>query len=192
MDAAVFLDRDGTLIHDKHYLGDPEEVEFFPGVKQGLKHLHQAGYELVVVTNQSGVARGLIDETDVERVHRRLRGELADAGVPLAGIYYCPYLEQASVEEYRRSSRLRKPAPGMLETAARQLELDCKRSYMVGDKASDVEAGHRAGCTSVLVRTGKGEEAVDAFKQRRGPEAVVDDFADAAAWILDRETTGTD
>lgn len=192
MSRAVFLDRDGTLIRDRHYLGDPEGVEWFPGTREALLRLHEAGFELVVVTNQSGVARGFIEERDVESVHERLRRDLRDHGVPLAGIYYCPYLSDAPREKYRRDSVLRKPAPGMIHRAADELGLDLTASYMVGDKSSDVEAGRRAGCRTVRVLTGKGEGASEGGESD-GPraDAVRDDFPGAADWILrDRDAPG--
>lgn len=185
MDRAVFLDRDGTLIRDRHYLGDPGGVEWFPGVFDALHRLHEAGFELVVVTNQSGVARGLIEERDVENVHDRIRRDLRDHGVPLGGIYYCPYLSGAPRPKYRRDSVLRKPAPGMIHRAADELGLDPSTSYMVGDKPSDVEAGRRADCSTVLVLTGKGEGSLEDWESDvPRPDAVRDDLPAAADWIL--------
>lgn len=185
MSRAVFLDRDGTMIRDKHYLGDPEGVEWFPGARKALRRLHETGFKLVVVTNQSGVARGLIEERDVQSVHERIRRDLRDCGVSLAGIYYCPYLADAPREEYRRESPMRKPAPGMIRCAARELDLTPGASYMVGDKPSDVEAGRRADCSTVLVRTGAdcgSLEEGDAGDRK--PDAVRDDLPGAVEWIL--------
>lgn len=192
MSRAVFLDRDGTMIRDKHYLGDPEGVEWFPGARKALRRLHETGYRLVVVTNQSGVARGLIEERDVRSVHERIRRDLRDCGVPLAGIYYCPYLADAPCAEYRRESPMRKPAPGMLRRASRELDLTPGASYMVGDKPSDVEAGRRAECTTVLVRTGEGSRALEEWDPGDPkPDAVRDDLSGAVEWILrDGEAPG--
>lgn len=182
MNRAVFLDRDGTLIRDKHYLHDPDEVEWLPGVKSALGRLGEAGYLLVVVTNQSGVGRGMFPETRVRAVHRRMQGELgAEHEVSFAGLYYAT-LNPENPHPSEEERWLRKPRPGMLERAGRELDIDCGRSYMVGDKPSDVQAGRRAGCETVLV-TGTGGHAEQGVE---AADVVVKGLREAAEWILGR------
>jgi D-glycero-D-manno-heptose 1,7-bisphosphate phosphatase len=150
---AVFLDRDGTIIEDRGYVRRPDDVALLAGAVEGIGRLTRAGFATVLVSNQSGVARGLFTEEDLAAVHARLQELLAERGVALDASYYCPYFDgpDATVEAYRRDSDLRKPRPGMLLQAARELDLDLSRSWMIGNSASDVEAGRRAGCRSVLI-----------------------------------------
>jgi D,D-heptose 1,7-bisphosphate phosphatase len=149
---AVFLDRDHTIMEDPGYLSDPSAVKLLPGVELALRSLAQAGYKLVVVTNQSGVARGLLTEHALEGIHEELKRQLGQKGASLDGIYYCPYHPEGTVEAYAIDSDLRKPKPGMLLKAAADLDIDLSASWMVGDSARDVEAGQRAGCRTVRLR----------------------------------------
>ena len=144
MNAAVFLDRDGTIIPDRHYLADPAELELLPGAAAALARLRDAGFALVVVTNQSGVGRGYFSAADLARQHERLRGLLADQGVELAGIYACIHAPEAGCD-------CRKPLPGLLVRAAQEIDLDLGASYLVGDEERDVQAGRAAGVTSYLL-----------------------------------------
>lgn len=179
---AVFMDRDHTLIEDPGYLSDPSAVRLLPGVELALKSLAQAGYKLVVVTNQSGVARGLLTEETLERIHDELRRQLAERGARLDAIYYCPYHAEGTVEEYARESDLRKPQPGMILKAARELEIDPASSWMVGDSPRDVECGQRAGCRTVRLRVrGDAAEAEDEDVQA---DYTVRNLVDAARVIL--------
>jgi len=179
---AVFLDRDGTIIEDCGYIGDPDDVRLLPGAADALRRLRRAGYLVVVVSNQSGVARGLFDEQALSDVHARLERALEAHGAGLDGAYYCPYLDgpEAAVDAYRRDSELRKPRPGMLLQAARELDIDLARSWMIGDSASDVEAGKRAGCRTVFITGDRGHRSDE------GTEAVhrARDLLDAAKVIL--------
>ena len=178
---AVFLDRDGTINVEKEYLHRPEEFEFIPGVPEAIRLLRTAGFRVIVVTNQSGVARGYYGEQAVEALHRHLDGELAlhDAGVD--AYYFCPHHPVEGVGEYRTACDCRKPLPGMLVQAARDFGLDLGRSFIVGDKLADVEAGLAAGCRSILVRTGYGER--EAGKVPEGVP-VCDDLLAAAKAIV--------
>lgn len=151
---AVFLDRDGTLIEDPGYLADPAGVKLMPGAADALSSLADAGYRLVVVTNQSGVARGLLSEETLRAVHDELRRQLITEGVRLDGVYDCPYHPQAPIARYRADSDLRKPRPGMLLQAARELDLDLPASWMIGDSGRDIEAGRRAGCRTIRLPAG--------------------------------------
>ena len=157
---AVFLDRDGTINVEKDYLYRVEDFEFIPGVPQALKKLQDAGFLLVVVTNQSGVARGYYTLEDVELLHRHMCSELLRYGVTLAGIYVCPHHPTEGNVPFRQKCLCRKGKPGMLIRAAEELNVDLRASYMVGDKLADLEAGYSAGCTSLLVRTGHGASLI--------------------------------
>lgn len=149
---AVFLDRDNTLIDDPGYLSDPEGVHLLPGVEQALKLLAAAGYKLVVVTNQSGIARGMLTEATLARIHNAMRRKLSERGAYLDAIYYCPYHPDGTVEEFAADSEERKPRPGMLLRAGREMDLDLAGSWMVGDSPRDVGAGQQAGCRTVRIR----------------------------------------
>lgn len=135
--AAIFLDRDNTLIEDPGYLADPNQVKLLPGVTQAIKRWNESGYQVVVVTNQSGLARGLITEKQLNDIHDRLESLLEAEDAKVDAIYYCPYLEgpEAIVRKFKRDSKLRKPKPGMLIKAAEELGLDLDYSWMVGDAA---------------------------------------------------------
>jgi D-glycero-D-manno-heptose 1,7-bisphosphate phosphatase len=155
--ACVFLDRDNTMVANDGDLGDPDAVVLLPGVAWAVRALHEAGYAIVVVTNQGGVARGKYRERDVAAVHARIADRLAaEADLPIGtalvdGWYHCPYHPDATVEQYRREHPWRKPAPGMLHAAAEDLGIDLARSWMVGDKERDVAAGQAAGCRAILL-----------------------------------------
>jgi D-glycero-D-manno-heptose 1,7-bisphosphate phosphatase len=150
---AVFVDRDNTLIRDPGYLRDVGRVELLPGVAEALRRLRAAGYPVVVVSNQSGVARGYLSEQEVDAIHDRMRGLLAGHGAGVDAIYYCPYFDgpEAIRTEYRIDSDLRKPKPGMLLLAARDHAIDLSRSWMIGDSERDVQAGRAAGCRTILL-----------------------------------------
>jgi len=179
---AVFFDKDGTLVRDVPYNVDPQRIELMPGAGEGAAQLAAAGYAIVVVSNQSGIARGLFPEHALEQVGQRLRELLADYYVPLAGFYYCPHHPQGVVTEYTVNCECRKPLPGMILQAARDLSLDLSRSWMVGDILDDVEAGHRAGCQAALIDNG--HETEWCWNSRRRPDLVAVDLAVAAQHIL--------
>jgi len=171
---AAFIDRDGTINLERHYLSDPDQLELLPGVVEGLRMLRESGFALVVVTNQSGIARGYFDRNRLAQIHARLTDMLADYDVTLDGIYICPHGPDDGCS-------CRKPLPGMAQQAATELGLDLSRSVMIGDKMADIGFGHAIGARSVLVRTGHGiaHEAI------AGPIAdhVADDLQQAAEWI---------
>jgi D-glycero-D-manno-heptose 1,7-bisphosphate phosphatase len=185
---AAFIDRDGTLIEDKHYLADPDKIAFLPGALDGVKRLQRAGYTIVIVSNQSGVARGFFPSAAVDRVHERMSESMAQAGCPPDDIRFCPHLPDGDDLAYREDCRCRKPKPGMLEDAARALKIDMKRSYMIGDKYSDLQCGRAAGTAAVLVRTGEGTETernLPGHPYLR-PDMVCDDLGAAAELIVSR------
>lgn len=158
--AAVFLDRDGTLNVEKEYVFRYEDWEWIPGAVSGLKKILSLGFRLVVVSNQSGVARGYYKVSDVQILHNRVANELETEGVHLSGFYFCPHGPADGCE-------CRKPKPGMILQAGRELGIDLSRSFMVGDKLIDVEAGRAAGVRPILVGTGYG-----AVEKKNLPETV--------------------
>lgn len=181
---AVFLDKDGTLIEDVPYNVDPARIRLLPGATAGLRALHRAGFLLFVVSNQSGVARGYFPETALAVVESRLRGLLAEVGVPLAGFYYCPHHPDGVVPEYAVSCLCRKPSHGLLVRASREHDIDQGASWLVGDILDDMEAGHRAGCRTILIDNGG--ETLWELSPDRTPDHVAPDLAEAAR-IITRE-----
>jgi D-glycero-D-manno-heptose 1,7-bisphosphate phosphatase len=150
---AVFLDRDDTLIEDPGYISHPSQVKLLPGAAAALAQLRKMDFRLVVVSNQSGVARGIITEETLAQIHHTLEKLLADEGVYLDAIFYCPFHPDGVVPKYRIESDLRKPAPGMLLNAAKELGIELSRSWMIGDSYRDIEAGRRAGCKTILINS---------------------------------------
>jgi histidinol-phosphate phosphatase family protein len=181
-DPAVFLDKDGTLVEDVPFNVDPQKIVLGPGAARGLAALHAAGYRLVVVSNQSGVARGYFAEEALGGVRRRLGELLGACGVPLAGFYYCPHHPGGAVPAYAVACGCRKPAPGLVLRAAAELGLDLARSWLVGDILDDVEAGRRAGCRTVLIDNG--HETEWRRSPERRPHRVAADLDGAARLIL--------
>ena len=164
---AIFLDRDGTVNVDHGYVHEIDDFQFIDGAIEAMQQLKKMGYALVLVTNQSGIARGMFSEEQFMQLTEWMDWSLADRDVDLDGIYYCPHHPEAAVEDYRQQCDCRKPQPGMLLSAMKELNIDMAASYMVGDKIDDVRAGKAAGVgTTVLVRSGKpvtaeGEAAAD-------------------------------
>ena len=153
--SAVFLDRDGVLLPDVFPPLHPSSLELYPYAASAVARLHKAGLALVVVTNQTGVARGLISEDDVGSAHRRIQDLLADGdGGRIDRFYYCPHHPKANVPEYQKVCEFRKPRPGMLLRAAQDLDIDLTSSHLIGDRISDIVAGQKVGCRTVQVQTG--------------------------------------
>jgi histidinol-phosphate phosphatase family protein len=173
---AVFLDRDGTLIIDMIYLNDPEKIVYLPNVFEALRLLSDDGYVFVVVTNQSGMARGIVDIKNLDEIHRRMTATFAREGVFFEGFYYAPY----SVES---NHWMRKPNPGMLEAGARDHGLDLKKSWMIGDRLTDVDAGVAAACRTILL---KGVEE-DLTKAKNQPDGFFGDLLESAKFILQHD-----
>lgn len=155
MKRAVFLDRDGTINIEKDYLYLPKDFEFIPGAAEAINLLNQTGVMVIVVTNQSGVARGYYTEEDVENLHRHIERELKIYDAHIDAWLYCPH-HPSGRGSYGLPCNCRKPLPGMLQEAARRFDIDLKNSVMIGDKLADIEAGIAAGCSTMLVRTGYG------------------------------------
>jgi D-glycero-D-manno-heptose 1,7-bisphosphate phosphatase len=148
---AVFLDRDGTIIEDSGYVGEIGRVKFLPRVGAAIKLLNENKFKVIITTNQAGVARGYFDEAAVRRVNSYVREKLAEEGAFVDRVYYCPHHVEGVIEEYRRECSCRKPNTGMIEMAVRDLGVDVGASFAIGDKESDVEAGRRAGCRTILL-----------------------------------------
>jgi D-glycero-D-manno-heptose 1,7-bisphosphate phosphatase len=175
---AVFLDRDGTLTVERGFVTKPEELQLLPGAAEAVRRLREAGFACIVVTNQSAVGRGLMTEAELQQVHDELHRQLHAAGTRLDGLYYCPDAPNEATDE-------RKPASGMLLRAARELEIDTGRSWMVGDTARDLLASRNASCRGcILVRTG--HDLAETLPLLGAGEQVVADLAEAARVILQR------
>ena len=159
MDKACFLDRDGVIIEEENYLFDPDKVRLCKGVPEAIRKMREAGYKIVVVSNQSGIARGYFTESDLQAVEKRIDECLQEQDVFVDRWYYCFHHPKGCTAPYAIPCKCRKPEPGMLLQAAADMDLDLRQSVMIGDKTSDVEAGLRAGCrAAALVRTGHGSE----------------------------------
>lgn len=184
MRPAVFLDRDGTLLEEAGYLDRLERLAFFPYAIDAVRLLNRAGYAVVIITNQSGVGRGMYPESFVGETHEVMAARLREGGAVADGYYYCPHHHESAIEAYRQQCDCRKPAPGMLIKAARDLDLDLSRSVAVGDKWTDVQAGIAAGGRGVLVRTGYGRATEANPIAGVQPAAVADNVMGAVAWLL--------
>ncbi len=150
-DKAIFLDRDDTLIEDPGYISDPEQVKIIDGVPEALIQLKSLGYKLIVVSNQSGVARGIVTEKKLEQIHDRMKQLLAEKNAYLDKIYYCPYHPDGIVPKYRKESNCRKPNPGMFLRAYAEMKIDLGQSWCIGNSSRDIEAGTKAGCKTILI-----------------------------------------
>lgn len=172
----IFLDRDGTIIIDKIYLNEPEAIEYLPGAFEALRILRDHGYSFVIVTNQSGVARGIVSIKNLYRIHEIIRADFARQGVDFLGFYYAPYLVESE-------HPFRKPRPGMLLQAMHDFNISPEESWMIGDRMTDVEAGHRAQTKSILL------EGVETpySSPYQPPEAFVKDLLEASSVILNWE-----
>jgi D-glycero-D-manno-heptose 1,7-bisphosphate phosphatase len=180
---AAFMDKDGTLIDDVPYSVDPDLIRLAAGADEGLPRLHAAGFQLVVISNQPGVAHGLFSEEALGVVRDHLRFLLEGLGVPLEGFYYCPHHPDGVVPEYLGACSCRKPEPGMILRAARELVLSLGDSWFVGDTLDDVEAGHRAGCRTALIDNGN--ETEWRRSPVRWPDVAAPDLAIAARKIVE-------
>lgn len=186
----VFLDKDGTLIENHPFDRSSDRIRLLPGTVEGLQLLHQAGYVLVVITNQSGIAQGWFSRDAVTSQEIGLRVRLAAFEIPLAGFYVCPHHPDGTIAEYRMDCLCRKPKPGLLMQAACELRLDLGRSWMVGDILHDVEAGRSAGCRTVLLTNG--HETEWEMTPMRWPDLVANNLLEAAHLIMaaDESLTG--
>jgi D-glycero-D-manno-heptose 1,7-bisphosphate phosphatase len=184
MTPVVFLDRDGTLIEDVGYLDRVERLMIYPWSIEAVRLLNRAGFHVVIITNQAGVARGFFKEAFLAEVHGEIRSRFRAGGARLDGFYYCPHHPDAPIEEYRQLCDCRKPAPGLVRKASEELSLDLARSFVVGDRWLDVRLGRAVGARSILVRTGYGRS-----EEANGPsdlqaDHVAENLVEAVSWIL--------
>ncbi|VVB95767.1 Glyceraldehyde 3-phosphate phosphatase [uncultured archaeon] len=183
MKRAVFLDRDGVLTQEPpHYAHRVDELEFIPGSPEAIRMLNKNGYVVIVVSNQSGIARGYYPEEDTDIFNQAMEKKLAEIGAHIDTIYYCPHHPEAIIEKYRVDCDCRKPRPGMLKRAEKELNIDLKKSFMIGDRWSDIEAGKRAECKTVMVRTGYNLEKLK--DNEITCDYVANDLFDAVEYIL--------
>jgi D,D-heptose 1,7-bisphosphate phosphatase len=179
---AIFLDKDGTLIPDIPYNVDPSLITLAEGVPEGLQLLQKAGYIFIVISNQAGVARGHFQFKQLEKVSTKITELLKASNIKIEAFYYCPHLQSGSVEEYSIDCDCRKPKPGMLLTAANDLEIDLTTSWMIGDILNDCEAGKRAGCQTILINNSNETEWLKG--PFREPDFISENFLEAANFIL--------
>jgi D-glycero-D-manno-heptose 1,7-bisphosphate phosphatase len=188
MNKAVFLDRDGTILDELGYLTPSSTVVIYPWSADSIRLLKRAGYAVVMITNQGGIGLGLYDHDFVKATHDQLTKQFAEAGAEIDAWYYCPHHPEAVVEEYRVTCGCRKPEPGMLNDAARDLNLDLSKSWVVGDQWRDVQLAHVAGCRSVLLRTGHGARQEAAWPEDVAPPtSTCDNLIAAVSVILERD-----
>ena len=181
---AVFLDRDGTMIEDVGYLDALSRVVYYPWTVDAIRTLNRAGFRVVVVTNQSGIARGFFTEAFVQETHRSIDARLAAGGARVDGYYSCPHHPAGRVAEFARACDCRKPGPGMIDNAAGDLDLDPARSFVVGDTWLDIGLARSVGARGILVRTGAGAAWEARPPNGLAADAVVDNLAAAVSWIL--------
>jgi D-glycero-D-manno-heptose 1,7-bisphosphate phosphatase len=180
--SAVFIDKDGTLVRDIPYNVRPELVELQPGARQALKSFRKAGYFLIGVSNQSGIARGFFEESAIDAIVHRLNHLLEDAA--LDRFYFCPHHPDGVVESYAISCECRKPMPGMLFRAAEEFDLDLSSCWMIGDILHDVEAGKSAGCKTILLDNGNETEWI--MSEKRQPDFIVKQWSDSVAVVFNQ------
>jgi D-glycero-D-manno-heptose 1,7-bisphosphate phosphatase len=182
MKKAVFLDKDGTLIKNVHYNVDVTRIELLPGVGESLHLLQQAGFALIVISNQPGVALGLFEEAALDKVFNTMQQLLQAYNVQLDGFYYCPHHTEGTAAAYVKPCYCKKPLPGLILNAAADHQIDIKNSWMIGDILHDVETGKRAGCKTILINNGNETEWL--INEAREPDLIAADMHVAAAHIL--------
>jgi len=189
---AVFMDRDGTINKDVGYPSSYSVINIYPFSFTAVKKIKQAGFLAVIITNQSGVGRGLIEEKNLNDIHTKLNEEFARHGVSFDGIYYCPHYVLSKMEKYRKECSCRKPNPGMGQLAARDLQIDTTLSYMIGDKIEDLLFGININAAPILVLTGYGKESQKKLKNKGiQPAYVAKNLLDAVEWIIKQEKTAS-
>jgi D-glycero-D-manno-heptose 1,7-bisphosphate phosphatase len=183
----VFIDRDGTLIEEAGYLNDLQRLVFFPYTVDAVRQLNKGGFVVVVITNQAGIARGIVTEEFLVAAHRHISDRLAAGGAHVDAYYHCPHHPDGIIESLRRSCDCRKPGPALLLRAAGELDLDLENSFTIGDRWHDLQAGGAAGTRTVLVRTGYGRADEQSPRAGVAADVIVDNLAAAAAWVLAQE-----
>ncbi|MGQ9645861.1 MAG: D-glycero-alpha-D-manno-heptose-1,7-bisphosphate 7-phosphatase [Thermodesulfobacteriota bacterium] len=186
---AVFLDRDGTLNEEVGYVNHLDRFILLPRVGEAIRLLNEHGFKAVVITNQSGVARGYFPESLIHSVHQKMEDLLREEGARLDGIYYCPHHPDAGFPPYRQRCRCRKPETGLVEIAIKELDIDCAKSYGIGDRGADLEFSRRIGAKGILVLTGYGKGEWEYYRDqwKVKPHHVASDLYQAVRWILQQE-----
>lgn len=179
---AVFLDRDGTLIEDSGYISSPDQVKFIPGAIEAVRQLNEAGYKVIIISNQAGIARGLLSENMLQTIDKTVHRQVLSGGGHIDASYYCPHHPEHGVYPYKQDCECRKPHPGLIKRAVRDQSLELNGSFMIGDKSSDIETGKRAGVKTVFVRTGHGQAEEKGLKEQ--PDHRADNLAEAVRWLL--------
>lgn len=185
---AVFIDRDGTINRDVGYPSSYAEIDIYPFSFEAIKRIKEAGLLAVIVTNQSGIGRGLIEEKSLQDIHNRMRLDFKRHKVTIDGLYYCPHYISSKRAKYRQDCSCRKPKPGMGQLAAKDLQIDTSSSYMIGDKVDDILFGINIKAASILVLTGFGQASLKELEAKGiQPAFVAKDLLDAANWIVEQE-----
>jgi D-glycero-D-manno-heptose 1,7-bisphosphate phosphatase len=190
MNRAIFIDRDGTLNEEVGYIDRPAHLRLFPFAAEAVRRINAAGWRAILVTNQSGVARGYLSEAQLAALHVHLAAALAGEGARLDAIHYCPHHPTEGESPYRQDCECRKPKPGLLTRAAQDFDLDLAQSFVVGDRYRDVEMAHRAGASGVLVLTGYGRDEYEHERASwtKAPEHVAENLLEAVKWILKEDS----
>jgi len=181
MNRAVFLDKDGTIIEDVGYMNNPTQIKFIPGSIEAIKTLNEGEFKVVVISNQAGVARGLVTEDMLQSIDKTLHKWILSGGAHLDGVYYCPHHPEHGVYPYKQVCECRKPHPGLIKKAQHDFNIDLSASYMIGDKATDVEVGKRAGTRTIFVLTGRGKEEREKLQEK--PDFIAENLLEAVNWI---------
>jgi len=176
---AVFIDRDGTININFGYIDKPERFKFHKGVIEGMKLLKKNGYKIIIVTNQSGIGRGFFSEKELEKIHNKMIKELSEKNINVDAVYYCPHHPEDNCN-------CRKPKTGLLESAVKDLDIDIKESFVIGDRMLDMEAGDKMGCKTVLVPENKEKIDIEMKESSIKPDFVCDDFYLGVKWILEK------
>jgi len=185
-DKAVFIDRDGTINEEVKYLSKENNLRILPNAVEGIKLLKEAGFKVIVISNQSGVARGYFKEKDVQLINKKIKELIKQSGADIDGFYYCPHHPEAIVDKYRQVCQCRKPEPGLFLQAAAQLNINMRKSFIVGDKLSDIQMSEVLGAQAVLVLTGYGLQEREKYcsESHLALHYIAEDLLDAARWIL--------
>jgi D-glycero-D-manno-heptose 1,7-bisphosphate phosphatase len=180
----IFLDRDGTVNFEVEYLSSVSDLKLIPGSSTAIKEANQLGWKVFIITNQSGVARGIISEIDLEKIHQILQATLAQDGASLDAIYYCPHHPEIGESHYRKECDCRKPKAGMIDRAAKEFKIDLTKSFVIGDKMIDIQTGNNCGAKSILVLTGYGKEELKLCQQQNVKiDFIADNLYDAIQFI---------
>ncbi len=181
MNKAVFLDRDGTIVEDVGYLSSPEQIKFIPGSIDAIKSLNQSGFKVIVISNQSGIARGHFTEDMLQTIDKIIHRGLLHGGAHIDAHYYCPHHPEQGVYPYQQECECRKPNTGLIKKATEKFNVDPNSSFMIGDKTTDIELGKRSGLKTALVKTGYGQKQIEHAKE---PDKIAENLAEAVKWVL--------